>query len=205
MKRTITLFLMLLFVFTVSVYAADEYTFGLEYQGAIVVNEEKDAAVTLTGVNGPTYTNVLIKVDIQGPETPKLLAYDSAGNEYDIAQIGSWGPPSGFAVQGDFTNRTPIRATFTKAGEYKITVSLVDLNNSNAVITSREFTLQVSDVEDTTTNNTITDNNTITNTENTVTEIPKTGLSFGEMIMPIMAIMAIILVGTIVAKKKYNN
>jgi len=190
---------MLLCVFTVSVYAADEYTFDLEYQGAIVVNEEKDAAVTLTGVNGPTYTNVLIKVNIEGPATPKLLAYDSTGTEYDIAQLGSWGPPSGFAVQGSFTNRTPIRATFTKAGEYKFTVSLVDLNNSNAIITSREFTLQVSDVEDTTTNN------TITNTENTVTEIPKTGLSFGEMIMPIMAIVSIILVGTIVAKKKYNN
>ena len=136
----------LLIAFATYSYAADGYTFGLEYEGTIKVNEAKNAKVQLIGTNGPTYTNVRIKVDIQGPSTPKLLATDSAGNEYDIAQLGYWGPDAGFAVQGTFTNVTPVTATFDKAGEYTITLSLIDVsaNTNNAIITSRAIRLRSS-------------------------------------------------------------
>ena len=61
---------------TGTVYAAEGYTFSLEYTGKIEVGVEKDAVVKLIGTNGTTYTNVRIKVDIEGPAKPKILAYD---------------------------------------------------------------------------------------------------------------------------------
>ena len=94
------------------VFAVDEYSFDMQYTGTIVKNVEKDSVVILTGVNGTLHTNVQIKVDIIGPATPKLLATDTAGVEHDIAQTGYWGPDGGFAVQGEFENKTPIKATF---------------------------------------------------------------------------------------------
>lgn len=168
------------------IFAADEYYFDLQYTGTIVKNVEKEANVLLVGVNGTLHSNVQIQVNITGPATPKLLATDSNGVEYDIAQLGYWGPPSGFAVQGDFTNTTPIKATFTEEGSYTIELKLVDLTNSNAVITSKTFTIEVSDKQTSaTTNNT------------TVEELPKTGTSIGEF-MAYILIFGTILIGTII-------
>ena len=180
-----------------SVFAADEYYFDLQYTGTVVKNVEKDANVLLVGVNGTLYSTVQIKVKVIGPATPKLLATDSNGVEHDIAQLGYWGPPSGFAVQGDFTNTTPIKATFTEEGSYTIELSLVDLSNSNAVITSKTFTVEVLDTQSPATN---TVNNTV------VEELPKTGTSIGEFMMYIL-VLGMVFVTTMIYfnRKRVNN
>lgn len=205
-KLILPLIVCMLVLFAGTVYAADEYSFNLEYTGKIEVGVEKDAVVTLTGVNGPLFTNVRIKVDITGPSIPKLLAYDTNGVQHDIAQIGYWGPDAGFPVQGDFTNTTPIKATFSKSGEYAITLSLIDVANQNTVITSRTINLQVSDVEDTDQdtgiNNTVGNTTTNTTENNAITEIPKAGWSFGEMIAVLTVIMIITICGVTVYQKK---
>lgn len=151
MKKIVSfaLFIFILILATLT-YATDVpnngYAFNLNYQGEIKKNVQKDATVTLTGTNATPYTNVRIKIDlISGPATPELLATDSAGTTYNLAQVGYWGPPSGFAVGGTFTNETPIKATYPEAGTYVSRLSLIDLNNSNAVITSKEFTVTVTD------------------------------------------------------------
>ena len=211
MKKIIpTLLILMLILFMGVAYAADEYSFDLEYTGKIETNVEKDASVTLTGVNGPAYTNVRIKVDVTGPATPTAYAYDSAGTKYDIIQEGYWGPASGFAVQGSFTNRTPIKATCPKAGEYNITLSLIDIANANNIITSRTITIEVSDVEETnnntTTNTTTPTENIVENTTNTtITEIPKTGWSFGEIAILVISILAIGITGYLVYTKKIKT
>lgn len=182
------------------VFAQDEYSFDLQYTGTIVKNVEKDAVVLLTGVNGTVHTNVQIKVDITGPATPKILATDSTGTEYDIAQLGYWGPPSGFAVGGDFVNRTPIKATFVEEGSYTIKLSLVDLANGNAVITTKTFDIEV--YED------VPGGNVIGNAveENTIEELPKTGTSVVEYVMYIIAIVLIIsIIGMYLNRRKVNG
>lgn len=158
----------------------------------------------LVGVNGTPHNNVQIKVKVTGPATPKLLAKDSNGVEHDIAQIGYWGPSTGFPVQGDFTNTTPIKATFTKEGTYTIELSLIDLTNSNAVITSKTFTIDVLDDQTPPSNNTTTNNSTSNNS--TVDELPKTGTSIGEFITYFL-ILGTILAVTIIYfnRKKINN
>lgn len=163
------------------------YAFNLSYQGEIKKNVQKDATVTLAGTNATPYTNVRIKIDlVSGPATPELLATDSAGTTYNLAQVGYWGPPSGFAVGGTFTNETPIKATYPEAGTYVSRLSLIDLNNSNAVITSKEFTVTVTD------DNQVIEN--VTNVQNNVIEeIPQTGVSIWTYIIVSIALIVAIL------------
>lgn len=184
-------------------FAAEEYSFDLQYTGTVIKNVEKNANVLLVGVNGTLYTNVQIKVDITGPATPKILATDSNGVEYDIAQLGSWGPPSGFAVQGDFTNTTPIKATFTEEGRYTIVLSLIDLSNNNSIITATSFDVDVVSEE---TPPAV--NNPITNAVNNavIEELPKTGTSIREYVVYFFIIGTIFLGCTIYFnKRKFNN
>lgn len=202
MKKVLSIITIIVAIFcTVSpVLAADEYSFDLQYTGNIVKNVEKDAVVLLTGVGGTLHTNVQIKVDITGPATPKLLATDTTGVEHDIAQIGYWGPTSGFAVQGDFVNRTPIKATFVEEGNYTITLSLIDLANGNAVITSKTFDIQV--YEDQLPENNVVDNTVVDN--NMVEELPKTGTSIWEYVA-YLAVLTIVLwaFGMYLNKRKF--
>ena len=219
MKKILLSILVCMLIFmTGTVYAAEGYTFSLEYTGKIEVGVEKDAVVKLIGTNGTTYTNVRIKVDIEGPAKPKILAYDSSGVQHDIAQLGYWGPDAGFAVQGDFTNTTPIKATFSVAGEYNITLSLIDVSNTsnNNVITTETITIEVSDVEqpDTgttggtnggTTGGTATDNTTNNSGEgNAIQEIPKAGMSYAEMIIWVATLLVAISAGYIIFQRKVS-
>ena len=210
----------LLVVLATFSYAADGYTFGLEYEGTIKVNEAKNAKVQLIGTNGPTYTNVRIKVDITGPGTPTILAYDSSGVQHDIVKLGYWGPDAGFAVQGTFTNETPIVATFNTAGNYTIVLSLVNVANNNEVIATRSINLTVEPANSgntvgntvgntsgntagNTTGNTAgnTVNNVVNNvTNNTVTEIPKTGTGIFEYALCFIITAATIGVGYVLIR-----
>lgn len=205
MKKRIFLliFALALIICTGSIYATDVstnngYNFDIVYSGNIIKNEAKNAIVVLEGQNATPYTNVRIKVDaISGPATPSIIAYDSEGNAFDIAQIGNWGPPSGFAVGGTFRNETPIVATYPEAGTYVSRMSLVDVNNNDQVITSKEFTITVYE------NNPATDTNEINNvTNNVVDEIPQTGTSIWVYIATAVITIAIIyIVSKFIIKK----
>ena len=187
-------------------YAADEYSFELNYTGMITENEPKQADVKLIGKNGTLYSKVIIKIDVEGPEKPKITAKDTSGIEHDIVDLGYWGPQQGFAVQGDFTNTTPVTATFYKAGNYKITLSLINLENSNSVIVERTFDIVVNEKEqvaNNTTNNVIS-NNTTNNTS--IEELPKTGMSVFEYIILIcIAVIALSILGIYIKKRKYEK
>ena len=200
MKKFISFIMIFAIIFcSVSpVFAVDEYSFDLQYTGTIVKNVEKDAVVLLTGVNGTPHQTVQIKVDITGPATPKILATDSAGTEYDIAQLGYWGPPSGFAVGGDFVNRTPIKATFVEEGSYTIKLSLIDVNNPASVFATKTFNIEVYEDMPPVVENII-ENNVV----NSVDELPKTGTSVVEYAIYIISIALIIsVVGIYLNKRK---
>lgn len=195
MKRKILLTFMLCLVFLGTVvFAADQgYEFDLKYEGKVVVDEAKASSVTLTGTDATPYTNVRIKVDIvSGPATPTLLAYDSNGIGYNIAEIGFWGPEAGFAVGGTFTNETPVTATFPQVGTYVINLSLIDVANNDAIITSKEFTVTV--VTNTIEEPAIPENNVIINTptttvNNTIANIPQAGISWWAYVLVIAAVI----------------
>lgn len=200
MKKILSCIMIFALVFCMvsPVFAADEYSFDLQYTGTVVKNVEKEVKALLIGVNGTLHTNVRINVEVTGPATPKLLATDTNGVEHDIAQVGYWGPPEGFAVQGDFTNTTPIKATFTEEGAYTIKLSLVDVANGNRVITSKTFDVEVYE-DEAPVNNTIVENNV-------VEELPKTGTSIWEYVAYIGALTIVLsVIGMYLNKRKITN
>ncbi len=193
-KKILFVFMLCLLIFSTVALAAEQgYEFNLKYDGEIIKNEAKFGSVTLSGTDATPYTNVRIKVElVSGPATPKLIAYDSNGTEFDIAEIGYWGPQAGFTVGGTFTNETPITATYPQVGTYVTKLSLVDVNNNEAVLASKEFTITVKEKEtienNVVVNNTVIENNT--DIENNVVEnIPQAGISFWTYIIVIAAVI----------------
>lgn len=184
MRRIVSIIMALAIILSIGNYvlAADEYHFDLQYTGTVIKNEEKDAKVLLVGQNGTLYPKVRIKVDVNGPAKPKLLATDSNNVEHDIAEIGYWGPPEGFPVQGDFTNTTPIKATFPEVGKYTITLSLINLAD-NGVITTKTFEINVISKQEEIPDINNTENNAIVENNTNIEELPKTGTSIFEYVI----------------------
>ena len=189
MKRIKIISITLAFLLMIATlcYAAIDTTihFDISYEGEVKVNEEKSTLIILAGENTPVHTNVRVKVDIEGPATPKLLATDSLGTEIDIAEWGYWGPESGFAIGGTFSNETPVRATFTEAGSYTITLKLLDVQNGNDILAEKSVTIQVKENEPVV--------NEVTNEP--VEELPKTGTSLTEYIIYATLLIAVIYIG----------
>jgi len=182
------------------------YNFEINYTGNIIEDEDKNATVVLEGTNATPYTNVRIKVDfVSGPSTPTIIAYDTSGIGYNIVEFGYWGPEAGFAVGGTFRNETPILARYLDPGTYVVRLSLVDVNNNETVITSEEFTQTVlasTPTEESPAGNTIVNNIETNNViNNTISEIPQTGVSIWVYIGTILAVIAIIYVVSKLIKK----
>ncbi len=189
MKRKILItFILSLLILSMVVFAADQgYEFFLEYEGNIIVNEPKDGVVTLTGTEATPYTNVRVESElVSGPANATIYAYDANGNKFDLSETGDWGPTGGFAVGGTFTNETPITAIYPEAGTYVSVLRLVDLNNNNTIITSKEFTVTVYETDPALGNNNVVGNNTVA-TNNTIENIPQAGISLWVYLLVITA------------------
>ena len=211
MKKKIFLltFILTLIISISSVYATQPstpttgngYNFEINYTGNIIQNEDKNATVVLEGTDATPYSNVRIKVDfVSGPSTPTIIAYDTNDIGYNIVEFGYWGPEAGFAVGGTFRNETPILARYLDAGTYVVRLSLVDVNNNEAVITSKEFTQTVlasTTTEEPSIGNAVTDN--VVN--NTIEEIPQTGVSIWVYLGVIVAVVLVIYIANKFIKK----
>lgn len=191
MKRKILLTFMLCVVcLSTVVLGADRgYEFNISYEGQIIAGEEKSATVTLTGTEAVPYTNVRVESEhVSGPAKATVYAYDANGNKFDLSETGDWGPTSGFAVGGTFTNETPITIIYPEAGTYVSRLSLIDLSNNNVVITSKDFTITVVEA-----NSTQPENNVVTNTpavdNNIIESIPQAGTSFWVYVIVIAAVI----------------
>lgn len=191
-KKFLFIFLLCMVTLSTVAFAADQgYEINISYEGDVIVGEEKSAIITLTGSDATPYTNVRVESEhISGPAKATVYAYDANGNKFDLSEEGNWGPTSGFAVGGTFTNETPISIIYPEAGTYVSVIRLVDLSNNNAVITSREFTVTVVDAA--TDEPETPGNNVITNTpanivNNTIANIPQAGISWWVYILVIVA------------------
>ncbi len=129
---------------TRTITVADAYKFEVSAPTTMTVGETEDATATLIGdANAPSHT-AYITVKVEGPDNsrPQILATDTAGNEYNLAETGNWGHP-GFEVKAGYKAVTPLKLTFDVAGTYTATFQLVDTKNENAVLGSGSFTITV--------------------------------------------------------------
>lgn len=194
MKKRIflTVFILTVIVLTGGIFAMEAgpttngYNFDIEYTGDVVEGEAKNATVILEGTDAKSYSKVRVESkQVSGPsEDVKVIAYDEQGQGYDISKSGDWGPQEGFQVGGTFRNETPITITYPEAGTYVTQLSLIDLENDDAVIISEEFTINVLEAPET--------NNNVVN--NTVEEIPQTGISIWTYVLTIVLSIVLIYV-----------
>lgn len=184
--------------------SAEDYTISFDTPKSVFKDVPVSVDVKLIGNDAPPKEKVRVKVDVSGPATPKLMATDSEENEWDIAQIGYWGPQTGFAVGGTFTNTTPVTATFSEAGLYEIKISLIDLTDGSTITSSNSDLYVYKDQaeldEILAAQNNVNTTNVMNNVvSNEPTEIPQTGPSFSQYLLygAILTVMIAVAYGII--------
>lgn len=179
-----------------------DYKIALNYTGDVIINEEKDMEIVISSSMGKNYEHARIVAEVAMPEggSAKLIAVDSENLEHDIIQSG-WGDPQGDKIGGkDMVKRLQTKGTFTTKGDYAVTLKLIDRENSDAVIASETFQINVKEkVEETTPETPTTPDNTnptpttpetgTNNKTQTPTTLPKTGNTIYAVIIPIVAIL----------------
>jgi hypothetical protein len=106
----------------------DEVIAGREYLVPVTLEPET--------VGDIGYERVRFNVAVTTPAggAVQLWAVDDKG-AYDVAEIGYWGPESGFPIAAEYSATTEFTAFFRATGEYTITFSLVDLDAGEALVT----------------------------------------------------------------------
>ena len=113
---------------------------GLEFIAGLPVEVDVTLQPNLLGLMG--YENVRFVIEVDGLTPFHLYATDTLDNTFDVAQLGFWGPASGFEVAASYTATTTFTAFFYEAGTYTITMQLVDLD-TNLVIAEEEVEIIV--------------------------------------------------------------
>ena len=122
-----------------------DYTLDLTYTGDIIEGEEKEMKLSTKSSMGKNYAHVRLIAEAITPDggTVKLLGKDHQSLEHDLIQSG-WGEPEGYAIGGVNVNQVlNYTATFSKAGNYSITIKLIDRDQSDAVIAEKKFDFTV--------------------------------------------------------------
>ena len=196
----------------------EDYNISLNYSGDVIVNEEKDMKIVISSAMGKNYDHTRIIAEATTPNNGavKLLATDSANLEHDIIQSG-WGPAEGEAIGGtNVAKELNVKGIFSEAGNYSITLKLIDRDNSDAVIATKNFQIAVQkeatnpptteNNNQNAENNTTTENSTITENDNTVTDnttapnnLPQTG---NTIYFSIISIIVILIASYIYLRKK---
>lgn len=183
-----------------------DYTLNLEYSGNIVKEQEKEMTISYSSPMGRYYEHARLIAEATSTTggTVQLLATDQAKLEHDIIQNG-WGDAQGYKIGGkDVLQTLQVRGIFSRAGEYTITLKLIDRDTSDQVIAEKSFQVTVAEETQTTPPETNGNNTNTTTPENpneiippaeeNVTEmptkLPKTGKN---MYIPIIGILFILI------------
>lgn len=125
--------------------AYEDYTIKLDYTGEVVKEQEKEMTLSYSSPMGRYYEHARLIAEATTPTdaTVKLMARDSSDLEHDIIQSG-WGDAQGYKIGGkDVSQVLNTKATFSKAGDYTITLKLIDRDNSDQVIAEKSITVSV--------------------------------------------------------------
>lgn len=144
-----------------------DYSFKLQHVGDIIKQEEKAMTLSYFSTMGRYYEHARLVAEASSPQgaTVKLLAVNNAGLEQDIIQSG-FGDAQGYKIGGkDVSIDLQTKAIFSDAGNYTITLKLIDRDNSDTVIAEKSFGFTVLE----TTSQVVPPVNT---PENTETQVP---------------------------------
>ena len=126
-----------------------DYSIRLNYDGNIVANKEKAMQLITESTMGRYYDHVKLTVEVtkkpSDDATVQLLATTQTRQQVDLIQNG-WGEPDGYELGGqNVRQELNITGLFSKVGQYGIKISLLDKDNSDSVIASKDITINVQD------------------------------------------------------------
>lgn len=122
-----------------------DYTLTLEHSGNLIKGEEKEMKLSYSSPMGRYYEHARLVAEVTTPSgaTVNLKGTDSANVEHDIIQSG-WGDAQGYKIGGkDVSQILNLKATFSDAGDYTITLKLIDRDNSDQDIAKQTFNFTV--------------------------------------------------------------
>lgn len=120
-----------------------DYNINLDYTGDIIAGEEKDMTISYSSSMGRYYEHARLIAESTSPSgaNVKLVGIDQSKGAEDIIQSG-WGDPQGYKIGGkDVTQVLNVKGLFTDAGDYTITLKLIDRDNSDSIIAEKTFSL----------------------------------------------------------------
>lgn len=142
-----------------------DYTLKLEHSGNIITEQENQMTLSYSSPMGRYYEHARLIAEATSTTggTVRLLATDSSSLEHDIIQNG-WGDDGGYKIGGkDVLQTLQVRGIFSRAGDYTITLKLIDRDNSDQIIA--EGTFKFTAVEQTQTTPPVADGNNPGTTE----------------------------------------
>jgi hypothetical protein len=162
-----------------------DYEIKLEHTGEIVKGEEKDVTLTFSSSMGKYYDHARLIGEAVTPTgaTVKLTGLNEQEDaEQDIIQSG-WGDPQGYKIGGkNFSQVLKLKALFSDEGEYKLTLKLIDRDDSDTIIAekSSSFTVLAEATKNTeNVSEVINSSNVVGNVQTEMPkELPKTGINF---------------------------
>lgn len=121
-----------------------DYTLSLvPVNGTLIKDEENEMKLTYSSPMGRYYEKARLIAESTGTGDVKLLGTDEQQLEHDIIESG-WGEEQGYKIGGkDVSQTLNVRGVFSKAGNYKITLKLIDRENSDTVIAEKTFDFTV--------------------------------------------------------------
>lgn len=121
-----------------------DYTLSLvPVNGTLIKDEENEMKLTYSSPMGKYYEKARLVAESTGTGDVKLLGTDEQQLEHDIIESG-WGEEQGYKIGGkDVSQTLNVRGVFSKAGNYKITLKLIDRENSDTVIAEKTFDFTV--------------------------------------------------------------
>lgn len=118
-----------------------DYTLHLSSSGDMIKGEEKEMQLSYSSPMGRYYEHARLIAEATTPQNAnvQLLATDEASLEHDIIDSG-WGDSQGYKIGGkDVSQVLNVRTIFSDAGDYTITLKLIDRDNSDQTIAEQTF------------------------------------------------------------------
>ena len=146
-----------------------DYKIDLTYSGDIVKNMEKEMKISYSSEMGRYYekARLIAEVETKAGGDAHLIGIDSSNFEHDIIQNG-WGDAQGYEIGGkDYSQVLNVTGLFTEAGDYKITLKLINREDSDSVIAENSFNIKVSEQSSAINNSDNSNNANNNNQENT--------------------------------------
>jgi len=126
--------------------AYDAYTITISQPSNIAANTETPIDVTISSAQGRAYNHLRLVATVTTPSgaTMQLLGTNSSGVQSDVILSGWGDPTTGFGLgPGAVKQVYNFRGLFSANGTYKLTLNLIDRDNSDAVIATKTATFTV--------------------------------------------------------------